>query len=85
MSTDPSAAKRVVGGIPYELSQRLMEQTGATGYYPTPNDPHHSPYRFVADHEIYKGVVSQMLLEAGVTVLLQTICFAVLTEDRSAP
>lgn len=81
MSTDPSAAKRVVGGIPYELSQRLMEQTGATGYYPTPNDPHHSPYRFVADHEIYKGVISQMLLEAGVTVLLQTICFAVLTED----
>ncbi len=81
MSTDPSTAKRVVGGIPYELNQRLVDLCGGTGYYPTPNDPHHNPYRFVGDHEIYKGVVSQMLLEAGITVYLQTTCYDVLTEN----
>lgn len=81
MSTDPSTAKRVVGGIPYELNQRLVDLCGGTGYYPTPNDPHHNPYRFVGDHEIYKGVISQMLLEAGITVYLQTTCYDVLTEN----
>ena len=31
MSTDPSTAKRVVGGIPYELNQRLVDLCGGTG------------------------------------------------------
>ncbi len=73
MSTDPAHAPRTVGGIPYELSQRLEAACGGTGYIPTPKDNHHSPYRFVADHEIYKGVISEMLLEAGVKVYLQTM------------
>ena len=72
MTQDLSKAKRTVGGIPYELNEKLVEAYGGTGYVPTPEDHHHSPYRFVADHEIYKGVVSRMLMEAGVKVLLQT-------------
>lgn len=80
MSTDPATAMRTVGGIPYELNDRLLKANGATGYIPTPNDHHHNPYRFVADHEIYKGVVSEMLIEAGVTVYLQTMCYGVLTD-----
>lgn len=80
MSTDPATAKRTVGGIPYELNQRLMAAGGGTGYIPTPEDHHHSPYRFVADHEVYKGVVSEMLMEAGVKVYLQTMFCGVLME-----
>ena len=80
MSTDPATAKRTVGGIPYELNQRLLEAGGGTGYIPTPEDHHHSPFRFVADHEVYKGVVSEMLMEAGVTVYLQTMFCGVLME-----
>ena len=72
MTRDVKNAKRTVGGIPYELNERLVEAYGGTGYIPTPEDHHHSPYRFVGDHEIYKGVVSKMLLESGVKVLLQT-------------
>lgn len=72
MASEGLPAKRTVGGIPYELNQRLVEAGGGTGYIPSPKDPHHSPYRFMADHEIYKGVVSEMLMESGATVFLQT-------------
>ena len=70
---DSAACKRIVGGLPYELAQRLTEAGGATGFMLSPQDHYRSGYRFVADHEAYKGVISQMLLEAGVTVLLQTM------------
>lgn len=80
MSTDPATAKRTVGGIPYELNQRLLDQNGGTGYIPTPKDHHRSPYRFVGDHEIYKGVVSEMLIEAGVKVYLQTMFCGVMMD-----
>ena len=68
-----SDAKRIVGGIPYELACRLLEEGGATGFMLSPEDHYRSGYRFIADHEMYKGVISEMLLEAGVTVLLQTM------------
>lgn len=80
MSRDPATAKRTVGGIPYELNQRLLKENGGTGYIPTPDDHHYSPYRFVGDHEIYKGVVSEMLLEAGVKVYLQTMFCGVIMD-----
>lgn len=80
MSTDPATAKQTVGGIPYELNQRLTKANGGTGYIPTPEDRHKSPYRFVGDHEVYKGVVSEMLLEAGVNVYLQTMFCGVMME-----
>ena len=65
-------ARRVVGGLPWELAQRLQEEQGATGFIPSPGDRHSIPYRFVADHEVYKGVISEMLLQSGADVLLQT-------------
>lgn len=80
---DSSKSKRVVGGIPYELAERLTKENGATGFMLSPQDHYRSGYRFVADHEAYKGVISEMLLEAGVTVLLQTMFCGVSTDgDR---
>ena len=81
-SEDASCAKRIVGGIPYELACRLIEEGGATGFMLSPEDHYRSGYRFIADHEMYKGVISQMLLEAGVTVLLQTMFCGVQMEDN---
>lgn len=81
--SDPIRAKRIVGGIPYELSQRLEMAGGGTGFVPTPDDNHHSPWRFVADHEIYKGVISEMLMEAGVNVYLQTMFCGVLMDGET--
>ncbi|MDF2510325.1 MAG: putative rane protein [Herbinix sp.] len=81
--TNPERAKRIVGGIAFELAQRLEAAGGATGFVPTANDHYHSPYRFMADHEIYKGVISEMLIEAGVTVFLQTMfCGVAMEEER---
>lgn len=74
-------SRRIVGGIPFELAQRLEAADGATGFVPTENDHYHSPYRFIADHEVFKGVISEMLLEAGVTVYLQTFFCGVLEEE----
>lgn len=79
---DPEKAKLIVGGIAYELAERLMAAGGATGFLLSPDDHYHSPYRFVADHEVHKGVICEMLMEAGVTVLLQTM-FCGLVMDGS--
>ncbi len=82
-SEDSSRAKRIVGGIPYELACRLTEADGATGFMLSPEDHYRSGYRFVADHEAYKGVISEMLLEVGVEVLLQTaFCGVAMEGDR---
>ncbi len=70
---DPDQAERIVGGLAFELARRLEDAGGSTGFYPTPNDHFHNPYRFIADHEIYKGIISEMLMEAGVKVYLQTM------------
>lgn len=79
---NPNKANRIVGGIAYELARRLEKEGGATGFIPTVDDHYHNPYRFVADHEVYKGVISEMLLEAGVTVYLQTMfCGVIMNED----
>lgn len=64
--------RRIVGGLPFELAERLETEVGATGFLPTPGDKHRIPCRFVADHEVYKGVISDMLLSSHVDVLLQT-------------
>ena len=82
-SKDPARAKRIVGGLAYELEQRLEEAGGATGFVPVPKDANDSSWRTVGDHEIYKGVISEMLLEAGVRVFLQTMfCGAQMDGER---
>jgi hypothetical protein len=80
-ATDPEKAKRIVGGIPYELALRIEDDGGSPGFLPTPNSLYHSPYSFRANHEVYKGVISEMLLEAGVKVCLQTMLCDVELED----
>ena len=80
---DPAKAKLVAGGLCWELANRLEEAGGATGFTLSPNDHYHSPYRFVADHEIHKGVISQMLMEAGVKVFLQTMFCGVVMDGTT--
>lgn len=65
-------SRRIVGGLAYELAQRLEKTGYSTGFVPMENDHYRMPYRFMADHEALKAVASEMLMEAGVTVLLQT-------------
>ncbi len=77
---NPENATRVVGGIAYELAQRLEQAGGATGFLQSPNDHYHSPYRFVADHEVHKGVICEMLMEANVQVYLQTMFCGVIMD-----
>ncbi len=81
-SDDPETAKRIVGGIPYELALRIMDAGGSEGFLPTPNTKHRSPFSFLSKHYVYKGVLSEMLLEEGITVYLQTLmCGAELEGD----
>lgn len=81
---NPDEAKRIVGGIAYELVNRLEEAGGATGFIPAPGDNNFSPYRIVADHEIYKAVISRMLMEAGVRVFLSTMFCGVCLKEKAA-
>ncbi|MCR5145280.1 MAG: FAD-dependent oxidoreductase [Lachnospiraceae bacterium] len=67
---DPKDAKRIVGGLAYEMIDKLIESGGATSFAMTPDNPQRNAYRVVADHEPYKGVIAEMLMEAGVEVLL---------------
>ncbi len=78
---DPAKAVRVVGGLPYELITRLQNIGGATVFTPTPGSLQNNTYRVVAEHEIYKGVISEMLTEAGVHVLLNAMISEVIAED----
>ncbi|MBR1814470.1 MAG: FAD-dependent oxidoreductase [Lachnospiraceae bacterium] len=69
---NPEDAERIVGGLCYELMDRMTQENGTTGFLYTPNNDQKTHYRMVADHEIHKGVVCEMLLEAGVHLMLQT-------------
>lgn len=69
---NPEDAERIVGGLCYELMDRMTQQNGTTGFLYTPNNAQKTHYRMVGDHEIHKGVVCEMLMEAGVHVMLQT-------------
>ncbi len=79
---DPQKAKRIVGGLPYELINRLIEEGGSTGFIPTENSPYPCPYYILSNPEVAKGVFSEMLMEAGVKVYLQTMfCGVAKNED----
>jgi hypothetical protein len=74
-------SRRIVGGLAYELTQRIEKTGYSTGFAPVPNDKYRIPHRFMADHESLKAVASEMLMEAGVEVLLQTFLSDVVFED----
>ncbi len=65
-------AERIVGGLCYELMDRMTQEKGTTGFVYDETNVKTGFYRMVGDHEIHKGVVCQMLMEAGVHVMLQT-------------
>lgn len=80
---NPENAVRVAGGLAYELAENLIKEGGATGFTLSPDDHYHSPYRFVADHEVHKGVICQMIKDAGVKLYLQTmLCDVVMKEKK---
>lgn len=74
-------SRRIVGGLAYELAQRLEITGYSTGFRSVRNDHYRIPHRFMADHEALKAVASEMLMEAGVEVLLQTFLSDVVFED----
>ncbi len=76
-------SRRIVGGLPYELTQRLEKTGFSTGFTFLEDDHYHIPYRFMADHEAFKAVASEMLMESGVRVLLQTFLANVVYEGKT--
>jgi hypothetical protein len=72
-TVDPQEAKRIVGGLPYELITRIKRAGGSSGFIPIENSSYPCPYYIVSNAEVAKGVVSEILMEAGVKVYLQTM------------
>lgn len=80
-TNDPNQAVQVVGGIPYELALRVDAAEGSTGFIAIPNEPRKCPKKPIFNHEVIKGVLCEMLLEAGVKVYLQTVLCGVKMES----
>ncbi len=71
--------RQIVRGLPEEILQRCVAYKGLE-YYQY-NDPHRAPIRARFNHEVVKGVLCEMLAEAGVKVLLQTFLCGAKTEN----
>lgn len=56
--------RRIIGGIPWEIMERLAAMGGADLTYPIGNVPY--------DPETYKLVIQQAVIEAGVDIYLDT-------------
>ncbi len=80
----PGVSKRnVVRGIPMEIVDRLVKIGGATGYPETIIRPEYDSVATSVDTELYKLLAYEMLDEAGVTVLVNTmLAGAVRSGDR---
>lgn len=74
ISTFKKNGTRVIGGIPWELMQRLERLQGADTSYPNGNVP--------IDAERLKLVAQRMLLEAGVTLYLHSTLIDVLGKPQ---
>lgn len=74
-------SRRIAGGLAYELAERLESTGNSTGFSFVKGDHYRTSYRFMADHEALKAVASEMLMEAGVSVLLQTHLSDVVIEN----
>lgn len=67
----PGDVRQIVRGLPQELIDRAIANHGVD-FINHENDPHRCPIRPRFDHEAIKGILCEMLLDAGVNVLLQT-------------
>ncbi len=79
--TDSSKARQIVGGIPFEMSERVEAAEGSTGMIAIDNEPRRNPKKPIYNHEVIKGVLCEMLIEAGVKVYLQTMLVGVKIDD----
>lgn len=79
----PGVEKRmVVRGIPEEMVQRLTQANGASGHNETVLRYEYDSDTLCVDVEIYKFVVLQMLREAGVHVMLNTMAVDTLVSGQ---
>jgi hypothetical protein len=70
----PGVSKRqVVKGIPQELIDRLLRVGGTTGHAPTQQGTGYDSFCTAIDTELYKWIAFEMLVEAGVTVRVNTL------------
>lgn len=67
----PDDVRQIVKGLPDELVRRV-DEAGGCDYTVNKNNPHRCPITPRFNHEVIKGVLCEMLQEAGVQVLLQT-------------
>ncbi|GLY92305.1 FAD-dependent oxidoreductase [Actinoallomurus iriomotensis] len=79
--------RRVAGGVGYEVTQRLIEAGGATGFtrylLAEASENPIEVRTFPFDPEVLKSVLDEMATEAGVDVLLHTQATeAILTDGR---
>ena len=72
--------KKIIRGIPEELIDRLTKAGGASGHNETVLRYEYDSDTLCVDVEIYKFVALQMLREAGVDVLLDTMVVDTVTE-----
>ena len=78
---DTRKARQIVFGLPDELERRMEEEGGSSGPVPTRiGNSYSRPYMITLDHEVFKYVICDMLMEAGVKVYLQTM-FAGIRQD----
>jgi len=72
--------RMVVRGIPEEFIQRLYQAGGCSGHNETQMRPEYDSDTLCVDVEAYKFVALDMLREAGVQVLLNTMAVDVITK-----
>ncbi len=78
----PQAEKRqVVQGIPQEMIDRLAEVGGTSGHAEMTRGADYDSVCTAVDTELYKLVAFQMLREAGVAVMVNTVLADAVTED----
>jgi len=78
----PGVEKRqVVKGIAQEIIDRLLERGGTTGHVEMEVRYNYDSVCTAIDTEIYKLVVFEMLIEAGVKVFLNTLLVGAIMDD----
>lgn len=74
--------EQVIEGIPQEFIDRLVEAGGSTGHMKCTNPHGSGSYLCFYDHQFYKWVALQMVLEAGVTPLFHSFVGDVIVKDN---
>ena len=78
-------AKRIVGGIPMEIAERVIKEKGCPGFIKIDEtkNSYRRPEIVINDPETYANVIAKMLMEAGVKLYLHTfLSNAIMEGDR---